>query len=341
MSILKRGFWRSYWIALQRARKDKRARSISLKITFWLAYLVVYFLFVVLMEVNAAAGQGVGTAVFYAFIFGTGAVAAVFMRRWHRKQDELINTSLTGRAPLHPQDFDDASPEVRAYLEERTLIIASLLARGASEIYLRHHHVAEGTEVVTRQVQNSFLRETGLWDELERPEAELSIAADGLWTPEQCNLVLTWCEQLRVLRWVFGIESEAVPLSHFPKLDFSLSQEVLRRGRPLTSKPLVKPWDVRVQRDVAREYTARVVAELKTRGLIAGGPELDGWADEFRAKSVGDSTDYLAGAKTIGELDEGALRQLGVFASARERYCAYVVELLNVTQPFSLSTWID
>lgn len=339
MSILSRGFWKAYWIALRRTRKDKRARSISLRITFWLAYLVAYILFVVLLEVNTAAGQGIWNAVFYAFIFGTGAIAAILMRRWHRKQDELLNTSLTGRAPLHPQDFADTSPEVRGYLEERTLIIASLLARGASEIYLQHHQVAEGNEVITRQLQNSLLRGAGLWDKLERPEADLATAADGLWSVEQQNHVLTWCEQLRVLRWAFGVDSELVPLAHFPALDFSLSQEVLRQGRPVTSKPLLKPWDVRVQRDIATEYTARVVAELKARGLIAAGPELEGWADEFRAKSVGDSTDYLAGARTIGELDDDSLRRLGAFASARERYCAYLVELLNVTQPFSFSTW--
>lgn len=341
MSILSRGFWKSYWIALRRTGKDKRARSIGLRITFWLAYLVAYVLFLVFMEVYTAAGQGIWNAVFYAFIFGTGAIAAMFMRRWHRKQDELLNTSLTGRAPLHPQDFADASAEVRSYLEERALIIASLLARGASEIYLQHHRIAEGAEVVTRQVHNSLLRGAGLWDKLERPEADLATAADGLWSTEQQNDVLTWCEQLRMLRWVFGIDSELVPLAHFPALDFSLSQEVLRRGRPLTNKPLLKPWDVRVQRDIANEYTARVVAELKARGIIAGSPELEGWADEFRAKSIGDSTDYLAGARTIGELGGDALRRLGAFASARERYCAYLVELLNVTQPFSFSTWKD
>jgi len=238
MSILSRGFWKSYWIALRRSGKDKRARSISLRITFWLAYLVAYVLFLVFMEVNTADGQGIWNAVFYAFIFGTGAIAAMLMRRWHRKQDELLNTSLTGRAPLHPQDFADASAEVRSYLEERALIIASLLARGASEIYLQHHRIAEGTEVVTRQVHNSLLRGAGLWDKLERPEADLATAADGLWSTEQQNDVLTWCEQLRVLRWVFGIDSEPVPLAHFPKLDFSLSTEVLQRGRPLTNKPL-------------------------------------------------------------------------------------------------------
>ena len=89
------------------------------------------------------------------------------------------------------------------------------------------------------------------------------------------------------------------------------------------------------------EYTARVVAEFKGRRLIADSQELEGWADEFRAKSLGDSTDYLAGARTIGELDDDALRRLGSSAAARERYCAYLVDLLNSIQPFPFSTWAD
>ena len=190
-------------------------------------------------------------------------------------------------------------------------------------------------------MQNALLCENGLWDKLEQAEADLTSAADGRWSLEQQNQVFMWCEQLRLLRWVIGLDSELVPLAHFPALEFSLSREVLRRGRSQSDKALLKSWDVRVQRDVAMEYTARVVAEFKGRGLIAASQELEGWADEFRAKSLGDSTDYLAGARTIGELDDGALRRLGSFAAARERYCAYLVDLLNAIQPFPFSTWTD
>jgi hypothetical protein len=339
MSIWAREFWKSYWIALQRTGRDKRARSIALRITFLLAYLFAYVLFVFFMEVNAAAGQGIWNAAFYAFIFGTGTIAAILMRRWHRKQDELLNYSLTGRSPLRPQDVTDASPELRAYLEERALIVASLLARAASEIYLQHNQLSPGLEVVTRQTQNALLRENGLWNKLEQAEADLVSAADGRWSVEQQNQVFVWCEQLRLLRWVIGLDSELVPLAHFPTLDFSLSRDILRRGKSQSGKPILKSWDIRVQRDVAMEYTARVVAEFKGRGLIADSPELEGWADEFRAQSLGDSTDYLAGARTIGELDDDALRRLGSFAAARDRYCAYLVDLLNAVHPFPFPTW--
>ena len=292
------------------------------------------------MEVTSATGGGIWRAAFYTFIFGSGTIAAILMRRWHRKQDELLNYSLTGRSRLHSQDASDTPPEVRTYLEERLLIVASLFARGASEIYLQHNQPAPGLEVVTRQIQNALLREHGLWHKLEQAEAEMASAADGRWTVEQQTHIPMWCEQLRLLRWTLGVDAELVSLAHSPTLDFSLSGEILRWEKiTWSSKPVLKSWDVRVQRDTAMEYTARIVAELKARGLIAESPELEGWADEFRAKSLGASTDYLAGTRTIGELDDDALLRLGSFAAARERYAGYLVDLLNAVQPFPFSTW--
>jgi len=125
MSIWARGFWKSYWIALQRTRRDKRARSFALRVTFLLTYLVAYVLFI--FKVTTATGGGIWSAAFYTFIFGSGTIAAILIRRWHRKQDELLNYSLTGAIRLNPQEVSDTSPQVRTYLEERALIVASLL----------------------------------------------------------------------------------------------------------------------------------------------------------------------------------------------------------------------
>src|SRR6266404_2516117 len=150
MSIWAREFWKSYWIALRRTRSDKRARSFALRITFAFTYLLAYVLFICFIEVNAARAGGIWNSVVYAFIFGSATIAAIIMRRWNRKQDELLNYSLTGRNRLHPLDASDSSPEVSTYLEERALIVASLLSRGASEIYLQHNQLAPGLEVVTR-----------------------------------------------------------------------------------------------------------------------------------------------------------------------------------------------
>jgi hypothetical protein len=174
MSILARTFWRSYWIALQRTGKDKRARSYAIRVSFFLIYLIAYVLFVGYMASDRWNG------IFYSFIFGSGTVAALLMRRWHRKQDEVLNFSLTGQSRAKPQEASIVSAEVRIYLEERALILASLVVRGASEAYLHHNDLGAGLEILTRQTQNSFLREHLLWEKLEPTEFNLaSLATDN------------------------------------------------------------------------------------------------------------------------------------------------------------------
>ena len=196
--------------------------------------------------------------------------------------------------------------------------------------------------MVTRQTQNSLLREAGLWDQLELHERALSVVADGQWTNEQQNEVVKWCEHLRILRWILGIDAELIPLAHLPKIDFALSRSLLSAHAVLgQSKRMLRSWDVRIERDLALGYTARAIAELKARGLIAANPELEGWTDRLRDESLGASSDYLAGTKTVGELGDEALCVLGTTAAARERYTAYLVDQLSAEDPFSFTTWSE
>jgi len=339
MSIWRRGFWRSYWIALWRSREDKRARTSALRVTLLLAFVLaeVVIVFILPLRERESAWQ----IAFYGFIFGTGMIAFVILRRSHRKQDEWLNYSLTGRPDQHPPD-QDASPTVRSYLEERAIIIASVLARAGSEIYVQHNELPVGLEVATRQVQNELLRQNGLWDKLEPAESELVSAADGRWTVEQQNEAPNWCEQLRLLRWTFGVDPELMPLAHFPKVDFTLAGG--RLGEPgvsLAGRPLLKSWDLRVERDIAQEYAARVFAELKGRGLIADSSEFDSWAEQFREESIGASVDYLAGTETIAGLKDESLRLLALIAIARERYAAYLAQQLSADAPFAFSSWLE
>jgi hypothetical protein len=338
--VLGRTFWRSYWIALRRIRGDRRARALALKVTFGIGYAIAYLLYVGSLELHTMNDQPVGwTFAFYGFIFGTGLVAYFLLNRSHRKQDELLNFSLTGTGRT-PQTGGGISSEVRNFLEERALILSSLVARAGSEIYLERNRLAPGFEVITRQTLNARLRQNGLWDKLEAPELDLVSAADGRWTEEQQHQIPMWCEQLRLLRWTLGIDGELMPLAHFPRVDFSLARDLLGARDPsISRKSMQQSWDLRVERDRAAEYTARVVAELKGRNMIADETGLEGWADRLREKSLGSSTDYLAGAKTIAELDEQDLRLLAAIAVSREQYADYLVDQLSTDRPISFESW--
>ena len=337
MSIWRRRFWRSYWIALRRSREDKRARLFALKVSLALVYVLAYALMIFILPFRER--EGIWPIAFYGFIFGSGATAFFILRRSHRKQDEFLRYSLTGRDPHLPLE-SDISSTVRNYLIDRAIILASQVARAASEIYLHQHELAPGLEVVTRQTQNSLLRQNGLWEKLEPAEVERAMSPDGSWTEEQHFEAIRWCEHLRLLRWTIGVDAELVPLEHFPAIDFSLVNDLLgKESGDLANKSMLRPWDLRVERDIALSYTARVIAELKGRALIPNDVELDGWADQLRENSLGASIDYLAGSKTIGELSNELLRQLALVATTRERYAAYLVEQLSVENPATFAAW--
>jgi hypothetical protein len=330
MSVLRRFFWKSLWFALLRSRQDKRARLVLLSIAALLLWGIAEVWMVFILP--ARDGHGLFQMIFNGVVVAAGFVASTLIRRSNQKHAELLNFSLTGQNER--QIPEQVSSTVRQYLEDRAVIAASLLARAGGEAYLENNEVPPGAEVVTRQIQNSRLRELGLWEKLQPGESALASAADGLWTAEQRMKCIAWCEQLRLLRWTLGIDAELVPLSHYPETEYSVANLPLR-GSTLARSAGDTPasWDLRVERDTAFGYFARVIAELKGRSLITDDAELEGWAEELRRDSLGPSVDFLAGAKTIGELSENRLRLLGLIAHARFQFAEYLVDQLQSTEP--------
>lgn len=312
ISIWRSNFWKLYWTALRRSLRDRRARGVILKVS---AVLVVCLLwFVISLPFLPLALLCV---VFY--------IPTLLLRRLLLPGDFIRN------------EGPGASPEVRRYLEERASIIASLLARGGSEIGLKHATIAPGTEVITRQIQNKFLKDAGLWTKLERPELDLVSCPDGAWTAEHRGQVTSWSEQLRLLRWTLRIDAEITPLALFPKVDYSMTREFFRRNKVRRSSgPLVSVGTLEEEKTLALHYMARIFAEMNGRGMVS----MDGdvW-EKIRNESAGPSRDYFVGAETVGELSEDSLNYFGALTSARERYASYLLEQLKAQKPVSYSEW--
>ena len=228
------------------------------------------------------------------------------------------------------------APSVQRYFAERAAILASLVRRAASEIDLQRSGVRP--EVTTRQNENQLLRKYGLWEKLESPELDLVRVADGEWTVQQQNDLVAWSEQLRILRWVLRLDSELVPLEHFPRPDLRLASGITDPQRIAAAEMLVlNSWDVRSERDVAWVYVARISAELEVRGKRD--VVCDSWARELREDLYGPSSDLLAGARTISELDDDTLMLLAIIASARARYSDYLADQLGADGPIPYTVW--
>jgi hypothetical protein len=272
-------------------------------------------------------------------ILGAAVLVNFLLRRSHREQDDLLRYSLTGNTWSNQRTAGAVSPDVRNYLAERALIVSSLIARAASEIWLHHNQIPEGSQPIGRQVQNSSLRDRGLWSTLEPLERDLLSAPDGQWTETQQNEATTWCEQLRLLRWALGIDAELLPLSQFSAVDFSLANEFAAQQTSAGNVSTVRSWDARVERDLASAYVVRAVAELDARALIQPDDAIRSWSVKLRDEYSGPSIDFVVGTRTIRELNDNLLRVFTMAAHARERYSAYLADQLADEDPRSFSDW--
>ena len=336
MSICRRSFWKTLWFALRRSGKDKRARAAILSLALLLVGVVAEVGFLLVVSARAF-GHGAFRIILNSVAVGAAFIASFLIRRSNRRQDESLNFTLTGSNPRQLPEV--VSPQVRQYLEDRAVILASLLVRAASESCLSCNELPPGTEIVTRRVQNSLLRQLKLWEKLDPSEAAPATLSDGLWTAEQGMDVIAWCEHLRLLRWTLGIDTELIPLAHYPHLDYSLARELLERRAVQSIGPVRASWDLRDERDIAQMYFVRVVAELKGRFLLADAFDFGDWADEFRKESLGASVDFLVGPETVGDLSDERLRLLGLISHTRAQYTEYLACQLSGEDASPFPEW--
>jgi hypothetical protein len=331
-------FWKWSWIALRRFHKDKRFRRPVLLMSFGLAYFVTYLIFA--WKINREDGMGIWTVPFYGFIFGSGFLASIFIRRLNRSNQQIFQHSFIQQPLPSEKDCSASSPVVRTYVIQRAGIIAGLVLRAGSELSLNSPHAQQLAEAGIRGAINKMLRKSNLWDQLEPGEADLFCAADGAWTSAQKNNMHSWCEQLRLLRWTMGLDADIVPLAHLPTPEVSLTERLLDPERLFVRcKDMRELWEIRRERDLASDYTVRIVSELMKRGLFDS-DSLDGSLEPLLRARHDPSTDLIAGVKTVGELDDNTLHSLGATAVARLRYAEYLMDQLETQTQVFYGAWL-
>ncbi|MBE0656751.1 MAG: hypothetical protein IH602_03620 [Bryobacteraceae bacterium] len=273
-------------------------------------------------------------ALVYLVLFLTALVVVWLIRRSSRRQEELFSHSLTGTGVQPAMEKQSPSPVVLRYLERRAVVAAALLARGIVEIE-RARMEDLLVESDARPTLNSMLRSAARWESLDPIEADLMGRPEGSWTSEQQMLVTVYSEELRLLRWVLGIDAELAPLAHCPKADLALALDQLRKRACSAAKGLpVESWDVRVHRDEAITYCGRVLAELRVRGVAdpaydTGDEDLYTWAAELRSKLIGASTDLVVGSETVEDIATNELILILAIASVRAQYAEYLIHQMD------------
>lgn len=260
------------------------------------------------------------------------SLTGAWLVRWRLNSDE--NQPVVLGDALRPKRGEQVESKTIAYLQKRIRIIASLTQRGASEISLSTAD-SKSDLYGAREEQNTLLRQWNLWNDLEPGERELVSLPDGAWTDEQKSAVPGWLEQLRLLRWAFGIDGEIAPLNWQLQPDLALA-----RGLDQRHFSLAHGWaDIALQRDIAAGYAARIAAEQKYRGIEKFTGSVESELIALRDEFTGDSTDLLVGTKTIQDLDNSDLSLHGYLSWSRFQYAGYLLALLETNRIIPFSEW--
>lgn len=328
-----RSFWREYAVSWARIGKDRRAWPVVARGTFLLLAIPLWLLLVLGQVGNRE--QRIAQFFFNAFVFGLGLIALFVLRRLNRLDNELLNTSITGNTPA-ALPSQEVHANVRAYLADRMLIIGTLFARALVESQPSPHQAPDGDTGI-RQGLNHILRRRELWANLEPTEAALCSLPQGAWPTADRNLAIDWAEQLRLLRWLFRLDDELLPLAAFPRWDSVLVSRLWVDADVQIPQVARSLWEVRLEGDSAQLYCIRALAELQARQIMpAEILPLQG----FRDSLAGESTDLLVGKQSFSELSASDLGEFVATAAARFHYASYLTEILAESEVQSYSQWL-
>jgi hypothetical protein len=301
--IFTRQYWRDFRIDFQRADKDPRARNrLWLRCVFliYLMAVVTYYsiFFSSFHDLPTAVGVGVVTVV----ILGGMRAAAWSEDRAARRQ----NLADIAAVPV----------ETTARVQRLAHGLAAITERALSEAWLRHNQVPEGHSPVMRRISLEALRKHGAWDDMPADARDWMIRPDGAWPSERNVAVLLRAETLNTLLWALALTDTLRPVEDFLK---TLSLKELARAMQKPAPGIRPTWDMRLERDRAYAYFNRCYAEGVHRGVIAAQSEeqrlfVERWINEIAETPGGD---YLAGAATIGELNNDKLQQVVMSAISR------------------------
>jgi len=319
---LKPKTWRALWIAIRRARNDKKARVNLGRLVLSLVLFALWITYNIFLFHGYSLSFGrIGNSVMAVIAVCVIALLAIptIGDRMEKRAQERTSPSV--------------GPELKKAIFREAFLLGTLIERLSSEAYLEKEIPPEIT-IVTRRVLLDQLSKFGLRNELEPWLLDLLLAPDGHWAPEQKNRARPAWECLSVFRWALGLD-RLPDLTYVPKYRVSDAESLFKITRPERLFALPS-WDLRPARNASEQFFWRCWAELLARREVAAvdASQIERCL-EFRAQIQEDgyTGDYVIGARTVTELKTDLLFFLAVRAYHRWQFLAVLVNVATGDAP--------
>lgn len=308
-------YWRAEWQRLRRVRLGgfRLTRNKSIVLVLYLAF-VGYFVW------SSYRDMGPDGLVMWVVI------AAIVM--------SLIIVVALAQGNVFPKISEQAHGDYeghRVKIAEALVRVAVLVDRAGVEALWREEKVMEEHRGVCRRRTLDVARRPEIWDGLTEDERGLLIGEEGSWASETTWPLVQRVEDVRVLRWVLGLDEVLVPFA-FLKADISPAPETtVKAAEILAGKGCLPPWDLRPAQAEAEGMVYRCLAEGVVRGFYQVEDEAKRRAcleivEECR---LAPGADALLGGKPVCEASDDDVRWAAVAAVQRGKVLAAVIDYLN------------
>ncbi len=268
---------------------------------------------------------GVGLVIFGVIVYAL----AILVARWIAISNRRSAESLL-RLSARPDPPEEDLRAHAAKIGDLLLRTAVMVDRALGEVLFREHKIPEAHAGIFRRRTLDVANRPGLWTGFTPAEQELLRSQEGSWPWEEVWPRLLQVEDVRVLRWVLGLDQVLTPFEFLTR-DMAPALEVTTEPQRVATGRCLAAYDLRPAQTMANAMVTRCVAEAVHRGVIdepnaAARHELVTLAERMGADR---GIDLLLASGTVAEADPTTLEWTAQTAIRRLVVTTALIGYLN------------
>ena len=313
---------RRLWLTILRSGRDARARKIVLRIGFIVLYYAAYAMY----ARKEAQEIGPWGFVFSIVLLVLASGVVYFIRRGHAKEDASLLTLSARVSAAPPSDLSNHRRQIASAL----LHLPAMVDRAGTEALHQQSKMAPGNIGAGRRRSLDVAMRPDVWLNVPVADRDLLRSAEGSWTWDEVWPWIVRAEDVRVLRWVLGIDEVLTPFE-FLRPDLTVAIELTLKPERADGTTCLASYDLRPEQTMAQTMVTRCVGEGIHRGQLDEPDEAAREELVAMAQSLGSSedADLLAGTEIVGKASWDRISWVGQAALRRLKVLTALIDYLN------------